>query len=98
MASAGKNNSIIFTIGRMNPPTTGHLGMIYQMLEEANKQGLHDIFVILSHSQDNKKNPLLCSEKREFLNSMKQANFEEIFPNITIHLLWDLFILNPQLY
>lgn len=87
MASAGKNNSIIFTIGRMNPPTTGHLGMMYQMLQEANKQGLNDIFVILSHSQDNKKNPLLCSQKREFLNTMKKANFEEIFPNITIHLL-----------
>lgn len=87
MASAGKNNTIIFTIGRMNPPTTGHLGMIYQMLQEANKQGLNDIFVILSHSQDNKKNPLLCNKKREFLNTMKQANFEEIFPNITIHLL-----------
>lgn len=87
MASAGKNNSIIFTIGRMNPPTTGHLGMMYQMLQEANKQGLNDIFVILSHSQDNKTNPLLCSQKREFLNTMKKANFEEIFPNITIHLL-----------
>ena len=48
---------------------------------------LNDIFVILSHSQDNKKNPLLCNKKREFLNTMKQANFEEIFPNITIHLL-----------
>lgn len=87
MASAGKNNTIIFTIGRMNPPTTGHLGMIYQMLQEANKQGINDIFVILSHSQDNKKNPLLCNKKREFLNTMKQANFEEIFPNIRIHLL-----------
>jgi nicotinamide mononucleotide adenylyltransferase len=87
MASAGKNNSIIFTIGRMNPPTTGHLGMIYQMLQKANKEGLNDIFVILSHSQDNKKNPLLCSQKRKFLNTMKKANFEEIFPNITIHLL-----------
>lgn len=86
MASKG-NNTIIFTIGRMNPPTSGHLGMIYQMLQEANKQGLNDIFVILSHSQDNKKNPLLCSKKREFLNTMKKANFEEIFPNITIHLL-----------
>lgn len=86
MTSKG-NNTIIFTIGRMNPPTTGHLEMIYQMLQEANKQGLNDIFVILSHSQDNKKNPLLCSKKREFLNTMKKANFEEIFPNITIHLL-----------
>lgn len=86
MASKG-NNTIIFTIGRMNPPTTGHLGMIYQMLQEANKQGLNDIFVILSHSQDNKKNPLLCNKKREFLNTMKDVNFEEIFPNITIHLL-----------
>ena len=87
MASASKNNTIIFTIGRMNPPTTGHLGMIYQMLLEANKQGLNDIFIILSHSQDNKKNPLLCDKKRKFLNTMKQANFEEIFPNIKIHLL-----------
>lgn len=34
MASASnQNNSIIFTIGRMNPPTTGHLGMVYQMLQ-----------------------------------------------------------------
>ena len=60
-------NIIIFTIGRMNPPTSGHLLLIKSMIEKALELNLNQINIILSHSKDFVKNPLRCSEKRSIL-------------------------------
>jgi hypothetical protein len=60
---------IIFTIGRMNPPTSGHLKLIQTLMEKALELGEEKIYIILSHTQDNKKNPLYCSRKRELLTT-----------------------------
>ena len=78
-----KKHYIIFTIGRMNPPTTGHIGLINKMKEMARMNGLKDIFIILSHSHDNSKNPLSCNTKREFLKIMNESTM----PDINVHLL-----------
>ena len=60
---------IIFTIGRMNPPTSGHLKLIQTLMEKALELGEEKIYIILSHTQDNKKNPLVCDKKRKLLTT-----------------------------
>jgi predicted kinase len=56
----------VFTFGRMNPPTTGHLKLIDKVKEVAAKHhATHS--VVTSHSQDAKKNPLSASQKLKHL-------------------------------
>jgi len=62
-----EENTIFFTIGRMNPPTTGHMLLIRQMILQALQNNLTQINIILSASVDNKKNPISCDEKRNML-------------------------------
>jgi hypothetical protein len=53
----------------MNPPTTGHLLLILikSILQQALRENLSQINIILSHSQDTKKNPFHCDQKRNLL-------------------------------
>ena len=60
-------NTILFTIGRMNPPTSGHMMLIRKMMLYALNNNLTQINLILSGSVDNKKNPISCTEKRNLL-------------------------------
>jgi len=62
-------DTIILTIGRMNPPTTGHLLLIKEMINKAVEENLTEINIILSHSTDKKKNPFKCEDKRFFLTN-----------------------------
>jgi len=62
-------DTIILTIGRMNPPTTGHLLLIKDMINKAVEENLSQINIILSHSKDKKKNPFKCDDKRFFLTN-----------------------------
>ena len=48
---------VVFAFGRMNPPTTGHEKLVEKVHKEAKKHGAYHE-VVLSHSQDKKKNPL----------------------------------------
>ena len=52
-----KLKTTVFTSGRMNPPTSGHGKLIDKVKEVAAKYD-GDHVVVLSHSQDAKKNPL----------------------------------------
>ena len=68
-------DTLIFTIGRMNPPTTGHMGLIKQMIEKAIEleKKTTQVAVILSHSHEKEilKNPLQCREyKRDLVREM----------------------------
>ena len=79
------NDTYLVTIGRMNPPHSGHLKIIQTMLDYANENNINpeNINVILSHTQDSKKNPLLCEEeKKEILRLMINYKFGEIPINI----------------
>jgi len=60
-------NTILFTIGRMNPPTSGHMMLIRKMMLYALNNNLTQINLILSGTVDNKKNPISCTEKRNLL-------------------------------
>jgi len=61
------NNTIIFTISRMNPPTPGHLLLIKKLIEEAIRQNVPKVYVILSKTNDNNENPIDCQEKINIL-------------------------------
>jgi len=56
----------VMTFGRMNPPTTGHLKLIDKVKEVADKHNAGHT-VVVSHSQDSKKNPLSSEQKVKHL-------------------------------
>lgn len=60
----------VFTFGRFNPPTRAH-----RHLFEIMQKQMGDKYVFMSHTQDNKKNPLSLCEKINICN--------RLFPSIT---------------
>ncbi|CAB4168074.1 Cytidyltransferase-like domain [uncultured Caudovirales phage] len=56
----------VITYGRMNPPTSGHLKVIDKVKEVAKKVGGSHA-VVVSHSNDPKKNPLTSEQKIKHL-------------------------------
>lgn len=53
---------VVMAFGRMNPPTSGHLKLIDKVKSTAEKEGAKHT-IILSRSQDAKKNPLSGEQK-----------------------------------
>jgi hypothetical protein len=56
---------IVFTFGRMNPVTIGHEKLVNKVKEVAKKEKA-DARVYLSHTQNNKKDPLSYKDKYRF--------------------------------
>ena len=54
----------VLAFGRMNPPTAGHEQVVNKVHEVAKEHGAEH-HVVLSHSQDKKKNPLPADRKVE---------------------------------
>lgn len=65
----------VMAFGRMNPPTTGHAKLVDKVKEVA-AQNNASHHVVLSHSQDPKKNPLSAKDK------LKHA--KRFFPNTNL--------------
>lgn len=64
-----QSDKAVFTLGRINPPTSGHLKLINAVKEYARRTGAdHHVFV--THTQDAKKNPLTHKQKLDFINKM----------------------------
>ena len=57
-----KLKTTVMAFGRMNPPTAGHEKLVNKVKEVAAKHN-GDHVVVLSHSQDAKKNPLSAEAK-----------------------------------
>jgi nicotinic acid mononucleotide adenylyltransferase len=57
------DNTIIFTLARMNPPTPGHLYLIQTLIYQAISKNIDKVYVILSKTNDNNQNPITCQEK-----------------------------------
>ena len=74
MAMGSNDNTIIFTSSRMNPPTPGHLLLIQRLIEEAIKQSVSDVYVILSKSDADNKNPIICTNKVILLEQSRTAD------------------------
>lgn len=68
--------SVVFTFGRFNVPTVAHKKLVDSIKEEAVKRKC-DHFVFVSHSQDEKRNPLPYDLKLEHMDRM--------FPNTNIY-------------
>jgi cytidyltransferase-like protein len=62
----GTKKPVVMAFGRMNPPTTGHLKLIDKVKEVADKHNAKHT-VVVSHSQDSKKNPLSGDQKIKHL-------------------------------
>lgn len=60
-------NSIFITIGRMNPPTPGHLKVVRNLIENANARGVSEVYVILTTTNNTPDNPIVCQDKRSVL-------------------------------
>ena len=56
---------VVFTFGRMNPPTVGHQKLVDKVKAEAKKQSA-DARVYLSHTQNKKKDPLDYNSKVKY--------------------------------
>ena len=56
---------IVFTFGRMNPPTIGHAKLVDKVQSVA-KSEKSDARVYLSHTQNDKKDPLDYNQKIRF--------------------------------
>jgi len=57
-----KMNPVVFSFGRMNPPTSGHEALVNKVMEEADRRKAHHE-IVLSGSQDPDKNPLSSQQK-----------------------------------
>jgi nicotinic acid mononucleotide adenylyltransferase len=73
---------IVFTFGRMNPPTVGHQKLVDKVNSVA-RQNSADSRVYLSHTQNNKKDPISYNDKvrlakKAFGNSVTQSNAKTI--------------------
>jgi len=65
----------VFVFGRMNPPTLGHELLIAEAVHVGKKEHC-DVFVILSKTQDSKKNPIPYNDKLMALNeALPQVTF-----------------------
>ncbi len=65
----------VLTYGRMNPPHIGHERLIRSIFEI---EGDH--FIVVSHTQDNKKNPLTIHEKIQCLHKMFPEHKNNFYP------------------
>ena len=71
-----EDKHIVFSYGRMNPPTAGHSKVVDKVKSHADSIGANHA-VIVSHSQNNKTDPLHHEHKKEFLKHVHpDVNFE----------------------
>jgi len=79
----------VFTIGRMNPPTSGHALLLNELITNARFNNLNNVGIVLSHTEDS-KNPISCEKKREYILQMI-ANMD---PNINVDILVNIICKN----
>lgn len=60
----------VFTFGRMNPPHAGHQAVVDKVADVAKKNKAKHAHVVVSHSQDKKKNPLDQKTKSGYVSKM----------------------------
>ena len=87
--SEQRQNSVIFTFGRFNPPTVGHLKLLDKVasLADGNKYRIY-----ASHSSDSKKNPLMYKEKVQLMRKMFPKHGRNIVMNDKIRTAIDIAV------
>jgi nicotinamide mononucleotide adenylyltransferase len=69
-------NDVVFTFGRFNPPTKGHVEIINEMKRISNHLGC-SYRVYTSQKEDNKINPLPYDEKVKFIEIILGVKIEK---------------------
>ena len=74
-----KQQTAVFSFGRLNPPTTGHQKLLQKIIQTAKQQAGYACLYV-SHSQDSKKNPLTAKQKVAYIKKMfpKEARQIEV--------------------
>jgi nicotinamide mononucleotide adenylyltransferase len=87
-----KEKHAVMAFGRMNPITSGHEKLVNKVKDVAREVG-GSHHIVLSHSQDAKKNPLSAAQKSNMPN-------EPFLAQISRHLLENLqtFLHKPQTF
>jgi len=75
---------IVFTFGRFNPPTIGHLKLIEAVVKEANKD---DYAIIPTRSHDAKKNPLKIDIKLAWMHKIFPTYADKIYSTKDINVI-----------
>ena len=75
---------IVFTWGRFNPPTIGHLKLIEAVAKEANKD---DYAIIPTRSHDAKKNPLDIDSKLKWMHKIFPTHAKNIYSTKDINII-----------
>ena len=81
-----KNDTVVFTFGRFNPPTIGHQKLVSKVVEVASSQNA-DHVVYLSQTQKPGKDPLSWNDKLGL--------FKKMFPSVNVST--DAAIKNPYI-
>jgi len=76
-----------FTLGRLNPPTTGHEKLLDSLAKQA---GRNDYFVFVTQSQDKKKNPLSYNAKVKHVRKMFPRHARRVMINKKIRTVFDV--------
>ena len=72
--SKSKSKHSVMAFGRMNPPHSGHQAVVDKVADVAKKVGAKRGRVVVSHSQDKKKNPLDQKTRMGYIKKMNPAN------------------------
>ena len=64
-----QQKTVVFSFGRLNPPTIGHQKLLQKIVQTSKKEGGHPQLYV-SISQDAKKNPLSASKKITYIKKM----------------------------
>ena len=83
--------SVVFTFGRFNPPTTGHEKLIEKVKKIA---GGDDYYIFPSHSQNNKKDPLPLAKKVAYMRDMFPKHKRNIIANNKLKTVLDLSLIH----
>ena len=64
-----KQKTVVFSFGRLNPPTVGHQKLLQKIVQTA-KQQSGQAMMFVSYSQDAKRNPLTAKQKIAYIKMM----------------------------
>lgn len=84
---AEKSETVYFTFGRMNPPTTGHEKLLNKVAQAA---GSNPYRVYVSQSQDAKKNPLTYEQKIKFMRKLFPKHARSIIMDKSIRNVFEI--------
>ena len=79
-----QSKRIVFTFGRFNPPTTGHLKLIEAVAKEA---GTDDYVIVPTRSFKKDKNPLKIDIKIEWMKKMFPKHVKNIITSPDLNLI-----------